>query len=305
MNNNLTLFLSMLETNLSQKQDEAKTLYESTTKSALESISAGALSWLQENVNPLIQKIELSYDRLEIMKYGDSSRWGGCFVNLLSRYQGSTVNKYAEMGWYSSRATTKDGFVLTDVQIFGSVAKCLNEIENEMIYNWNPQIEETKSQEYKLDKEIHVIEMEISKVKNAIRTEKIEEYKTLGRLRACSIPVIFNISDGVATLEAKIESTSNKNPIQLVYGRSRYDYVYIKAFKILEKKKGGKFSVEVTMHGYDNRSKTSVFEITAKNLDNLVEQYYVWENETVNRLSKKETEKYNKWMENQKEQVTA
>jgi hypothetical protein len=221
-------------------------------------------------------------------------------------YQGSTVNKYAEMGWYSSRATTKDGFVLADVQIFGSVAKCLNEIENEMVYNWNPKIQEANSQENKLDKEIRVIEIEISKVKNTIRTEKIEEYKALGILRACSMPLTFNISDGVATLEAKIESTSNKNPIQLVYGRARYDYYYISAFKILEKKKGGRATIEVISYdGYDNRSKTSVFEITAKNLDNLVEQYYTWENETVNRLSKKETEKYNKWMENQKEQVTA
>jgi hypothetical protein len=76
--------------------------------------------------------------------------------------------------------------------------------------------------------------------------------------------------------------------IKLSIGRSRWDYVYAKSFKVLKTNKY-KTTLEVTLG--DNR--IVEYRVSAKSFDNFIEQIYAWQTSVAEKHNDKMTEKFN------------
>jgi hypothetical protein len=289
MNNQV--ILSALQSQLATKKDELHSYETTTSEPAFKAISDEVLTSLRENVSTLIPKITLSDSRIEIMKSSQpNSGWSAMTIYLDSNFRRSDSDTkqqfFAKINWYGSSATTEDQNSLNDLQIFGAVAAKLSWIEYEFINNWRPRLIEINKPCDDMRAEIYHIEHSIRTIEHKITQEGISKYKQVGF--SCTI---------IPTLNIEVDWDDENRPyilketianIKLSIGRSRWDYVYAKSFKILKTNKY-KTTLEVTLG--DNR--IVEYTVSAKSFDNFIEQVYNWQTNFADKHNDKMTEKFN------------
>ena len=218
---NKQIILAALEAQLKTKESETEAYENNVVKPAYEAQNATVLSWFQENVSNLIQKIVATSDRIEIMKFEEHARWNSCTISLMHDYRSENRSKYAEFSWYSSRATAKDGFVLADVQIFGAVAAKFQEIENKFKYEWSPAFLEIYREANKMERECSDLRVTISNTKSEIANEAKNQYKKVGF--SCELNTKKYIKRTYEKDDDTLEDV--KHQMKLPRGRSNYDDV--------------------------------------------------------------------------------
>jgi hypothetical protein len=289
MNNQV--ILSALQSQLATKKDELHSYETTTSEPAFKAISDEVLTSLRENVSTLIPKITLSDSRIEIMKSSQpNSGWSAMTIyleNNWSRFNSeTTIQQFAKINWYGSSATIEDQNSLNDLQVFGAVASKLSWIEYEFINNWRPRLMEINKPCDDMRSEIYSVERSIRDIEHKITQEGISKYKEVGF--SCTI---------IPTLNIEVDWDDENRPyilkgtianIKLSIGRSRWDYVYAKSFKILKTNKY-KTTLEVTLG--DNR--IVEYTVSAKSFDNFIEQVYNWQTNFADKHNDKMTEKFN------------
>lgn len=282
---NKQIILSALEAQLKTKESETEAYENDVVKPAYEAQNAAVLSWFQENVSNLIQKIVATSDRIEIMKFEEHARWNSCTISLMHDYRSENRSKYAEFSWYSSRATTKDGFVLADVQIFGAVAAKFQEIENKFKNEWSPAFLEIYREANKMERECAELRTTISNTKYDIANEAKNQYKKVGF--SCELNTKKYINRNYETGEATLEDV--KHQIKLQIGRSKWDYVYVSAFKVKELNKY-KCTLEISNDSHSLKEIT----VTTKRFYDFVEDVFNWQNGGSESDNKYTTDRYNR-----------
>jgi len=289
MNNQV--ILSALQSQLATNKDELYAYETSTSEPAFKALSEEVFGSLKENVSSLIPKITLSDSRIEIMKSSQpNSGWSAMTIYLDSNFRRSDSETkqqfFAKINWYGSSATTEDQNSLNDLQIFGAVAAKLAWIEYEFINNWRPRLIEINKPCDLMRADIYQIEYNIRDIERKITQEGISKYKQVGF--SCTI---------IPTLNIEVDWDDENRPyilkgtianIKLSIGRSRWDYVYAKSFKILKTNKY-KTTLEVTLG--DNR--IVEYTVSAKSFDNFIEQVYNWQTDIAKKHNDKTTEKFN------------
>lgn len=282
MNNEI--ILSALETQLATKKAERDSYETSTFEPAFKETTEKVLSALRENVSTLIPSITLTSDRIEIMK--NSQRWSSVTIYLENEWRSEDKSIHAKMNWYGSSATTKEENVLNDVQIFGAVASKLSWIEYEFLNVWRPAILEITKPIDEIRSEIYKIERSIREIKQKIRQDGISSYKKEGF--SCAIIPFLNIEcDWLVESRPYILKETIAN-IKLSIGRSKWDYVYPKSFKIIKTNKH-KTTLEVTL-GDD---KVVEHTVTTKSFDQFIDEVYDWQTQRAKDHNDKTTEKFN------------
>lgn len=288
MNNEI--ILSALETQLATKKAERDSYETSTSEPAFKETTEKVLGALRENVSALIPSITLTSDRIEIMK--NSQRWSSVTIYLENDWRSTFPSENrtlsAKMNWYGSSATTKEENVLNDVQIFGAVASKLSWIEYEFINVWRPSLIEITKPIDEMRSEIYKIESSIRDIKNKIRQDGISSYKKEG-FSCIVIPALTIETDWQAEARPYIlkESMANGH-IQLSLGRSKWDYVYPKSFKVVKTNKY-KTTLQVTFADNEVVERT----VTAKSFDQFIDQVYDWQTQIAKDHNDKTTEKFN------------
>jgi len=289
MNNQV--ILSALQSQLATKKDELHSYETTTSEPAFKAISDEVLTSLRDNVSTLIPKITLSDSRIEIMKSSQpNSGWSAITIYLDSNWSRSNSETkeqfFAKINWYGSSATTEDQNTLNDLQVFGAVAAKLSWIEYEFINNWRPRLIEINKPCDDMRAEIYHIERGIRDIEYKITHEEITKYKQAGF--SCAI---------IPTLNIEVDWEDENRPyilketianIKLTIGRSRWDYVYPKSFKVLKTNKY-KTTLEVTLG--DN--KIVEYTVSAKSFDNFIQQIYNWQTDFAKKHNDKTTEKFN------------
>jgi hypothetical protein len=288
MNNQV--ILSALQSQLATKKDELYAYETSTSEPAFKALSEEVFVSLRENVTTLIPKISLSDNRIEIIKSAQpNSGWSAMTIYLdsnWSRSNSETIQQFAKINWYGSSATTEDQNTLNDLQVFGAVAAKLSWIEYYFVNNWRPRLIEINKPCDDMRAEIYHIEYNIRDIESKITQEGISKYKQVGF--CCTI---------IPTLNIEVDWDDENRPyilkgtianIKLSIGRSRWDYVYAKSFKILKTNKY-KTTLEVTLG--DNR--IVEYTVSAKSFDNFIEQVYNWQTNFAKTHNDKTTEKFN------------
>jgi hypothetical protein len=282
MNNEI--ILSALETQLATKKVERDSYETSTSEPAFKALTQEVLESLRENVSTLIPNITLTSDRIEIMK--NSQRWSSVTIYLENEWRSEDKSLFAKMNWYGSSATTKEENVLNDVQIFGAVASKLSWIEYEFINNWRPSLIEITKPIDEIRSEIYKIESSIRDIKNKIRQEGISSYKKEGF--SCTVIPTLNIEcDWRVEARPYILKETIAN-IKLSIGRSKWDYIYAKSFKVIKTNKY-KTTLEVTLG--DDRVEQHI--VTAKSFDQFIDEVYDWQTQRAKDHNDKTTEKFN------------
>jgi hypothetical protein len=266
MNNEI--ILSALETQLATKKVERDSYETSTSEPAFKALTQEVLDSLRENVSTLIPSITLTSDRIEIMK--NSQRWSSVTIYLENEWRSEDKSLFAKMNWYGSSATTKEENTLNDVQIFGAVASKLSWIEYEFINNWRPSLIEITKPIDEIRSEIYKIESSIRDIKNKIRQDGISSYKKEG-FSCTIIPTLYIQRDWDTEGHPDVLKETIAN-IKLSIGRSKWDYIYAKSFKVIKTNKY-KTTLEVTL-GDDRVVEHTV---TAKSFDQFIDEVYEWQ----------------------------
>jgi hypothetical protein len=290
MNNQI--ILSALESQVVTKKAELESYETSTSEPALKAATQEVLESLRDNVCALIPSIMLDESRIEIMKCSNPNSWSALTVSLQNDWRSEDRKLYAKMNWYGSSATTQEENILNDVRIFGAVAAKLAWIEYEFLNNWRPKLLQINKPVQEMSSEIRKIDSSIYDVKYKIRQEGIDTYKTEGFF--CTITPILNIE---MDWEAEKIDPSKGRPyilkssipnIKLSIGRSKWDYVHTKSFKVIKTNKY-KTTLEVTL------ANNSIVEhtVTAKSFNDFIDEVYNWQTERSKEHNDKTTEKFN------------
>jgi len=290
MNNQI--ILSALESQLAIKKADRDSYETCTSEPALKAATQEVLESLRDNVCALIPSIMLDESRIEIMKCSNSNSWSALTVSLQNDWRSEDRKVYAKMNWYGSSATTQEENVLNDVRIFGAVAAKLAWIEYEFLNNWRPKLMEINKPCDLMRSEIYSIESGIRDIKQKITQEGIDTYKTEGFF--CTVIPALNIE---MDWEADEIDPSKGRPyilkstivnIKLSIGRSKWDYVYAKSFKVIKTNKY-KTTLEVTLG--DNR--VVEHTVTAKSFNDFIDQVYNWQTDRAKEQNDKMTERFN------------
>ena len=284
MNNQI--ILSALESQLAIKKAERDSYETSTSEPAFKAMTQEVLESLRNNVSALIPSIMLDENSVEIMKCSNPNSWSALTVSLQNDWRSEDRKLYAKMNWYGSSATLQEENILNDVQIFGAVAAKLAWIEYEFLNNWRPKLLEINKPIQEMQSEIRKIDSSIHDIKYKIRQEGIDTYKTEGF--SCTITPALNIEmDWEAEARPYILKSSIPS-IKLSTGRSKWDYVYAKAFKVIKTNKY-KTTLEVTL-GDD---KIVEHTVTARSFNDFIDEVYNWQTERSKEHNDKMTERFN------------
>lgn len=289
MNNQV--ILSALQSQLATKKEELHSYETTTSEPAFKAISDEVFTSLIENVSTLIPKITLSDNRIEIMKSCQpNSGWSAMTIYLDNNWSRSNsetiIQQFAKINWYGSSATTEDQNTLNDLQVFGSVAAKLSWIEYEFINNWRPRLIEINKPSDDMRAELYHIEHSIRDIEYKIKEENIAQYKKVGF--SCVLNGSLNIITDYAAEGQPLILKESPCSIQLSTGRSRWDYVYPSAFKILKTNKY-KTTLEVTL----DQTKVIEYTVSAKSFEAFITQAYNWQTQDSKTHNDKITKKYN------------
>jgi hypothetical protein len=284
MNNQI--ILSALESQLAIKKAERDSYETSTSEPAFKATTQEVLESLRNNVSALIPSIMLDENRVEIMKCSNPNSWSALTVSLQNDWRSEDRKLYAKMNWYGSSATLQEENILNDVQIFGAVAAKLAWIEYEFLNNWRPKLLEINKPIQEMQSEIRKIDSSIHDIKYKIRQEGIDTYKTEGF--SCIITPALNIEMDWEAEERPYILKENTPSIKLSTGRSKWDYVYAKAFKVIKTNKY-KTTLEVTL----SDDKVVEHTVTARSFNDFIDEVYNWQTERSKEHNDKMTERFN------------
>lgn len=284
MNNEI--ILSALESQLASKRAELESYETSTSEPAFKATTQEVLDVLRNNVSSLIPSIMLDESRIEIMKCSNPNGWSALTISLQNDWRSEDRKSYAKMNWYGSSATTQEENILNDVQIFGAVAAKLAWIEHEFLNDWRPRLLEIGKPCQEMQTEIRKIDSSIRDIKSKIRQDGIDSYKREGF--SCTVTPTLNIECDWNQESRPYILKENTPNIKLSIGRSKYEYVYVKAFKVVKTNKY-KTTLEVTL----DQDSTREYTVTAKSFDDFITEVYLWQNETAKTHNDKMTEKFN------------
>ena len=284
MNNEI--ILSALQSQLVTKKVDRDSYETSTSEPAFKAMTQEVLDVLRENVSPLIPSIMLDESRIEIMKCSNSNSWSAVTISLQNDWRSEDRKSYAKMNWYGSSATTQEENILNDVQIFGAVAAKLAWIEYELLNTWRPKLLEINKPVLEMSTEIRKIESSIRDIEYKIRQAGIDSYKQEGF--SCAITPILSIEMDWDQETRPYILKSSIPSIKLSIGRSKWDYVYTKSFKVMKTNKY-KTTLEVTL-GNDSLVEHTV---TARSFNDFIDEVYNWQTERSKEHNDKMTEKFN------------
>ena len=285
MNNEI--ILSALESQLANKRAELESYETSTSEPAFKAMTQEVLEILRDNVCVLIPGIILDESRIEIMKCASRNTWSALTISLQNDWSSKDRTLYAKMNWYASSATIQEENILNDVQIFGAVAAKLAWIEHEFLTDWRPRLLAIDKPCQEMRSEIRKIDSSISEIKLKIRQDGIDSYKQQGF--SCIITPTLNIECDWNQESRPYILKENTPNIKLSIGRSKYDYVYAKSFKVVKTNKY-KTTLEVIQHDQGN---VKEYTITAKAFDDFITEVYLWQTENAKPHNEKMTEKFN------------
>lgn len=288
MNNQV--ILSALQSQLATKKEELHSYETTTSEPAFKAISDEVLTSLRENVSALIPKITLSDSRIEIMKSSQpNSGWSAMTIYLdhnLRRSDSETKQQFfVKINWYGSSATIEDQNTLNDLQVFGAVAAKLSWIEYYFVNNWRPRLIEINKPCDDMRSDIYSIERSIRDVEYKITNEEITKYKQVGF--SCTIIPTLNIEIDWEDENRPYVLKENITDIKLSIGRSRWDYVHVKSFKVLKTNKY-KTTLEVTI----GNNSVIEYTVSAKSFDSFINEVYNWQTDFAKKHNDKMTERF-------------
>ena len=277
MNTNHTI-LEALNAQLELKKSEVITFEQTVKKQNTEDVNASVLTWMQTYVDHSIKSVSVNNN--EIRVYATESKNDGIAIYSRSNWFSSKADRKhsCELSWYSSSASSADTEKLKYLSVLGNIANCFLAIEDQYLNTWSKLFKVVDDQCSQMYSEIYKIERSISEVTENVKKDTAYKYKQLGfemtsfaKSSSCS----WN-NDGTRSIK------ENDPVIKLQYGRSKWDKLYVKSYKVLSATKS-KYSLLVTqMHG----DKETTVEVTASRMDQFVNDILDWET----RGSKQEAE---------------
>jgi len=168
---------------------------------------------------------------------------------------------------------------LEHIQFNGELVEKIKVVKDKILNEWNKEYNNIKADFDKIRTDHKQLENALSTLKWEIKNEVMGKMKEIGfEIKSFKPWVSYD-----SRLNCLIDSD---HIINLQVGRSRYDNVSTKGFKVLDKK-GNKYKIEV-INNYNNIREYNVLE---KKFDNFIHNVYEWENEGAE-YRKKDYEKY-------------
>mgnify|MGYP006281632913 CR=1 FL=1 len=268
--------LSALKAQLEAKDSEYNQYKAEVYIPQNEKITAEIVKWFQTNVNSSIEKLTASERSIEIPSF--ANRWQCVSLSIDNYWNKDSVAYRMRLSTNSRNIKHDETSELLDLIVAGAVAIRFSEIEQQLLKVWGPMFEKVSTPLNDLGREINTLKSGIAGVESDIaEQDKLKYFKPGFELTLKKSKTWSWAADEVREVEGTVK---------LQYGRSNYDSVHAKAYKIIGKR-GIKHAIEIT----DVHNRLRTYEVTAMRLKDFIDEVYLWETKKADESTKRAEEK--------------
>jgi len=247
-----------------------KTIYEP----AVEALRIKIVKYFEECDITDVNKVALTSDCIIIYPNGNEGYSNRITLTYRSNYKGE--NAYVELDTY--RADMKSNEDNTDsifyYNVVGNVVKCFHNISKTYITKWQPALSKLNAAKEEQYDEIWQLEREYRNCEQEIITLEKEKFNSIGvtcKLKDY-VSLDYTYENGEHTANKKVAPHS----IRAQYGRSKWDYVYISGFTVLNFPKS-KHSKVVLEYISSDTDKKRTIELNKSRYAEFINEVYNWQ----------------------------
>ena len=261
-----------LKSQLDVKKQHYETYYDTVTQPSLNKLKDEVQNFLSsficfdDGTN-----FEFSSRTLTI-RHGEY--WGDKVeLRLETDYKENETFKYVKLDWNSGSYDLRKNKTSKTIKTLHACFTNLSTIQDKWLNEWFPIQTEISSNDNKVNDEYRVLETALRNLSNEIKQDSFEDMKQSG-FEIKEFKEEVNLDYKYIGDEREYYITSRPKSIQMQYGRSQYETIYISGFKVLGKK-GNKYNVEVYREG----SPTRTHDVLEKKFESFLNDVLHWENE--------------------------
>lgn len=294
--NTLQTTLTALQSQLESQKEASQYYYENVFSKEVATLEASISEWFAKFTGETYTiRLESGGETLQIYSSAED-------VKDMWRHNAITVYHYARYGeeakaklsFYSKEVEYDDTKTIAYLKSLGMVATLLPQI-NFMMPKWKAEYQQYAQKRYAtFEQPISHTEFAIRKTQKEITEQGIAEYSKAGFKHTISTRTVcerhFEIDrdqEGAYTLETKPQY------FDLQTGRSRYDYVRVYAFEVVNYLKGGKVEMNILTTCDPNQPLFSPITVTKARFDDFIATVYHWETVQREKDLADQTERFN------------
>ena len=287
---NKSVILSALQSQLETLKTACQTHEQDVYEPAVAKLTKEISEWFSYNIVTGVERFEINSDSLVI--YPTYSTSYGSDITISYRCNWNKENAYFECRSYrpeldSREDNSKTVFYYT---VMAKVADCFTAICNQYETVWLPIIEDLKAVKGNIYNEIYKVEREISNCEYEIAESEKEVYNKSGF--ECTLKSNYEYSqndDGV------YYSNETPHTIRAQYGRSKWDYVYVNSFKVVNFPKSRFGKVVIEYKGDAKDAKVRTIELTKQRFAEFIDSVYYWQSQGSDKRKNEIIDRITRW----------
>ncbi len=269
MNTKQVLY-NALKVQLDAKEADCNKYINEVYNPAINQLSTKIGNWFVNNLKTHSKTILFTGNRIEF-EYGDG--WGKRIdIDTRSSWNNDKQERKLELSWRSGNYTIGNDDYKTYLSDLSLLADNLETIDINFS-EWRKEYVKIEKEEREYRSEFETLKTALSKLSTEISTDIKDAMKEIGfTIKSFKQDVTLNWDYKGDTKDYYLHI--REKSIQLQYGRSQYDMVWVNGFKVLGKK-GNKYQIEAYREGASQPQNYNVLE---KKFEYFIEEVNRWEN---------------------------
>lgn len=283
--NTKQILLNALQSQLSVKKQEYELYNNTVTKPAIEELNSEIKSFMKSIIINDDYKIEITPSKITISVGND---WYS-IVELQLQKNYRNEDKWINITWNSGVYNLIDR--VNNKHTINIISLCINNIkliETKWINDWFNRRDEVDKNDSVKHKEFKDLQDALDNLKNEIKNDFASIMREIGfelKKFKQQTDLDFKFDENNKRI---YKITNPDKTIKLQIGRSKYDYIYVAGFKVLDKK-GNKYKIET----FKNEQPDKIYSILEKKFDEFIDTVSYWEYEQADKQRLEIEKKYN------------
>lgn len=268
MNTKQVLY-NALKSQLDTKKAECEKYDNEVYTPAINALKSVVSEWLHQNIDVTANEIIFHGGSVEFI-YGDG--WGKK-IELKTKTNWDNKTPHAELSWRSGEYSNSHIDYRNYLHDLSLLASSFDLLETKL-FEWkgeNTQIEKAATT---FHNDYNTLKIALDKLAIEISTDVKESMKEFG-FEIKKFKQSTQLDWSYNNYEKTYQIVKRDKSIQLQYGRSQYDTIWVSGFKVLSKK-GNKYKVEVYREG---TTVPQQYDVLEKKFDSFIDDVHRWEND--------------------------
>ena len=286
--NNKQVMLEALEAQLLIKQNEADEYTKEVFNPQVQELNDSILEWFHQNIRLSLIKAEIASEGLTM--HVQKERWASRLEFSIRNYWREKDSEF-QFCW-SSGNTNSDSNDIEYGIVIGRMCENYEAIKDLVMNDWTIKYKEMNSKRNNVFEPVNQLTSSIWALKNEIENDQKTSFMKPGfslKLKTYKNIEWVHSEDGDSN-ERELQDLPGE--IKLQTGRSKYDYTFVREFKV-NKKIGYKYDITVV----DHSDRTRNYQVTEKQFGEFIDHVVKWENTGAQQKTEKAVTRFNEIME--------